>query len=72
MGNWRVSSQYETTVMNRRRLHHLLSWVNRELHLDYEVIQENRDVFYVIFHDLDIKKTVAIQKHLKSNPHTAN
>lgn len=58
--------------MNRRRLHHLLSWVNRELHLDYEVIQENRDVFYVIFHDLDIKKTVAIQKHLKSNPHTAN
>jgi hypothetical protein len=58
--------------MNRRRLHHLLSWVNRELHLDYEVIQENRDVFYVIFHDLDIKKTVAIQKHLKSNPHTEN
>jgi len=40
--------------------------------LDYEVIQENRDVFYVIFHDLDILKTVAIQKHLKSNPHTAN
>ena len=23
---------------------------------------ENRDVFYVIFHDLDILKTVAIQK----------
>jgi len=58
--------------MNRRRLHHLLNWVNHELHLDYEVIQENRDVFYVIFHDLDIKKIVAIQKHLKSNPHTVN
>ncbi|HHZ71104.1 MAG TPA: hypothetical protein EYO51_02115 [Methylococcaceae bacterium] len=65
-------SQYETTVMNRRRLHHLLHWVNRELNLDYEVIQENRDVFYVIFHDLDIKKTVAIQKHLKGNHHTAD
>jgi hypothetical protein len=47
--------------MNRRRLHHLLSWVNHELHLDYEVIQENRDVFYVIFHDLDILRPLRDQ-----------
>ena len=40
-------SQYETTVINRRRLHELLAWVNRKYHLDYEVVQENRDIFYV-------------------------
>ena len=25
-------SQYETTVINRRRLHELLAWVNRKYH----------------------------------------
>ncbi len=58
-------SQFETTVMNRRRLHDLLAWVNRKYHLDYEVVQENRDIFYIIFHDLNIKQTIAIQKQIK-------
>ena len=60
-------SQYETTVINRRRLHELLAWVNRKYHLDYEVVQENRDIFYVIFHDLNIKQTAAIQKQIKGS-----
>ena len=55
-------SQYETTVINRRRLHDLLTWVNQKYYLEYEVVQENRDVFYVIFHDLNIKQTVAKNK----------
>ncbi|MEO1895108.1 MAG: hypothetical protein ABGX32_02430 [Methylococcales bacterium] len=54
-------SQYKTTVMNRQRLHTLLSWVNRKYYLEYEVVQENRDVFYVLFHDLNNKITTAIQ-----------
>ena len=58
-------SQYETTVINRRRLHDLLDWVNQTYYLEYEVVQENRDVFYVIFHDLSIKQTVAIHKQIK-------
>ena len=61
-------TQYETTVMNRRRLHDLLTWVNRKYHVDYEVVQENRDVFYVIFHDLNIKQTLSIQKQIKGHP----
>ena len=60
-------SQYETTVINRRRLHDLLTWVNQKFILEYEVAQENRDVFYVIFHDLNIKQTVAIQKQIKGS-----
>ena len=35
--------------------------------MDYEVVQENRDVFYVIFHGLSIKQTIAIQKQIKGN-----
>ncbi len=60
-------SQYETTVINRRRLHDLLTWVNQKYYLEYEVVQENRDVFYVIFHDLTIKQTVAIQQQIKGS-----
>ena len=57
-------SQYKTTVMNRQRLHALLSWVNRKYYLEYEVVQENRDVFYVLFHDLNNKITTAIQRQV--------
>jgi len=60
-------SQYETTVVNRRRLHDLLTWVNQKYYLEYEVVQENRDVFYVIFHDLNFKQTSAIQKQIKGS-----
>ncbi|HIL41051.1 MAG: hypothetical protein ABGX69_01130 [Methylococcales bacterium] len=60
-------SQYETTVINRRRLHDLLAWVNQKYYLEYEVVQENRDVFYVIFHDLSIKQTVSIQHQIKGS-----
>lgn len=57
-------SQYKTAVMNRQRLHALLSWVNRKYYLEYEVVQENRDVFYVLFHDLNNKITTAIQRQV--------
>jgi len=57
-------SQYKTTVMNRRRLHALLSWVNQKYYLEYEVIQENKDVFYVLFHDLNNKITASIQRQV--------
>jgi DNA repair protein RadC len=57
-------SQYKTTVMNRHRLHELLSWVNRKYYLEYEVVQENRDVFYVLFHDLNNKITTSIQRQV--------
>ncbi|MDP7537746.1 MAG: hypothetical protein QF470_08005 [Methylococcales bacterium] len=61
-------SQYGTTVINRRRLHDLLTWVNRKYYLEYEVVQENRDVF----HDLNIKQTVAIQKQIKGSSQPAH
>jgi len=35
-----IYSQYETTVMGRRRLHGLLAWVNQKYYSEYEVIQE--------------------------------
>ena len=60
-------SQYETTVINRRRLHDLLTWVNRKYYLEYEVVQENRNVFYVIFHDLNNKQAFAIQQQVKGS-----
>ena len=53
--------------MSRRRLHGLLAWVNQKYYSEYEVIQENRNVFYIIFHDLNIKKTIAIQSQIKGS-----
>lgn len=65
-------SQYETTVMNRRRLHDLLSWVNRKYYLEYEVVQENKDVFYVLFHDLNGAVRTSIQNRVRGTTKPAH
>lgn len=59
--------QYETHLVNRKKLNELLTWFKNKINTDYDVIQESHHDFYVIFRDLNEKNITLVQNKIKGS-----
>jgi hypothetical protein len=67
LGEWLMYCQYETHLVNRKKLNELLTWFKNKINTDYEVIQESHHDFYVIFRDLNEKNITLVQNKIKGS-----
>jgi len=59
--------QYETNLINRKKLNELLSWFKYKINTDYEVVQESHNDFYVVFRDLNEKNIILVKDKIKGS-----